>query len=141
MIRVLVLSIFVAGIRGLTPAELQQCTANLACAVDYKDMYQTKLDNATHVMQLELEILKHQTDSQIVPLQTQVNALESKHTQQTTVTNAALGKLQNDVSYDRYVLFLYVFIFVISSDLKRITETMQTNVLKNRHEKPISFSR
>jgi hypothetical protein len=110
MIRVLLLLIFTAaGVRSLTPAELQQCTANLACAVDYKDMYQTKLDNATHVMQLELEILKHQTDSQVLPLQTQVNALESKHTQQTTVTNAALGKLQNDVSYDRYVLFLGSF--------------------------------
>ena len=103
MIRVIILSIIVVGVRSLTPAELQQCTTNLACAVDFKDVFQTKLDNATHVMQLELEILKHQTNTLVLPLQAHVNALEAYATQQTTNANAVLGKLQNDVNYDRYV--------------------------------------
>lgn len=92
---------FVVGIRCLTTAELQQCTANLACSIDYRNVFQTKLDNATHFLELELALLRHQTNALLVPLETKVNTLEANYSQQVTASNLVLGKLQNEVSNDR----------------------------------------
>lgn len=96
------MAIIVLVVDGQTSTyDLQQCTQNLACSIQYDKIFQAKLDNSTNYMELELALLKHQINNIIVPLQTLVNTLAANNSLQMNVVNLVLSKLETDVAYDR----------------------------------------
>lgn len=97
----LVTNAVVGQIPQLTASELQQCTADLACAMDYSSIFQAKLDNASNYMELELALLRHQTNNILVPLQSELDQLKVNHTHENSVLNKAVVRMELELSQDR----------------------------------------
>lgn len=85
----------------LSPSELQQCAADLACSVDYSNIFQSKLDNATNYMELELALLRHQTNNILVPVQNELAQLKVNHTQEVSVLYKAVERMETELAGDR----------------------------------------
>lgn len=105
MLRIIVFSMIITAIVGqvhqLSAAELQQCTTDLACSIDYSKTLQSQLDNATHYMELELALLRHQTNNILVPVQTELGQLQQNHSHEMSVLNLAVTRLDIALSENK----------------------------------------
>ena len=88
-------------VHTLTPSELQQCTNDLACSINYSNIFQSKLDNATHYMELELDLLRHQTNNILVPVQTDLAQLKMNQSREMSLFTLAIARMENELAGDR----------------------------------------
>ncbi|KAH3734492.1 uncharacterized protein LOC127850665 [Dreissena polymorpha] len=103
-----------------TTADLQQCVANLACSFDYKSEFQAKLDNATRHLELELELLRHQTGSLVAPLQNEIRQLQANQSNEITYANQVLGRVLAEQAYDReYLRNITQGLYILNNDFHR----------------------
>ena len=79
----------------------QQCAANLACSIDYNQIFQTKLDNVSHYTELEIALFRLQVNNILQPLQAQMRTLESNTTLEISSLNGQVANVQKELAYDR----------------------------------------
>jgi len=83
---------------------LQQCAADLACSMNYSSVFQTKLDNVSNYMDLQVSNLRHQLNTTVQPLEVKVAMLERDTTTKVSTLFDHLRAVESELVYDRQFL-------------------------------------